>query len=201
MLQQLLNIIKKVFIHFSGSYLKIFCVYPRDSIPWIWHYSMCFTHRVQDDRCEWCSVSISPQCKTLSGVCDHIISLSSDPLVSQSAHLEVVQLANIKPTEGLVRSHTHYAIVMYHWLGSLSCINMCARDVTVDEREAGWVSYGWAWNWFSLNWDFEQIKMFLWFKDYSKVTVSEWVCFFCLPKDVIILTRVCVCLCVDECMC
>ncbi|XP_017579899.1 connector enhancer of kinase suppressor of ras 2 isoform X3 [Pygocentrus nattereri] len=40
-------------------------------------------------------------CKTLSGVCDHIISLSSDPLVSQSAHLEVVQLANIKPTEGL----------------------------------------------------------------------------------------------------
>ncbi|KAG5268078.1 hypothetical protein AALO_G00207990 [Alosa alosa] len=40
-------------------------------------------------------------CKTLSGVCDHIISLSSDPLVSQSAHLEVVQLSNIKPTEGL----------------------------------------------------------------------------------------------------
>ncbi|KAI4881988.1 hypothetical protein NFI96_024004 [Prochilodus magdalenae] len=40
-------------------------------------------------------------CKTLSGVCDHIISLSSDPLVSQSAHLEVVQLANIKPTDGL----------------------------------------------------------------------------------------------------
>ncbi|XP_035270784.1 connector enhancer of kinase suppressor of ras 2 isoform X2 [Anguilla anguilla] len=40
-------------------------------------------------------------CKTLSGVCDHIISLSSDPLVSQSAHLEVVQLANMKPTEGL----------------------------------------------------------------------------------------------------
>ncbi|XP_059390865.1 connector enhancer of kinase suppressor of ras 2-like isoform X10 [Carassius carassius] len=40
-------------------------------------------------------------CKTLSGVCDQIISLSSDPLVSQSAHLEVVQLANIKPSEGL----------------------------------------------------------------------------------------------------
>ncbi|XP_063062417.1 connector enhancer of kinase suppressor of ras 2 [Engraulis encrasicolus] len=40
-------------------------------------------------------------CKTLSGVCDHIISLSSDPVVSQAAHLEVVQLANIKPTEGL----------------------------------------------------------------------------------------------------
>ncbi|XP_043928213.1 connector enhancer of kinase suppressor of ras 2 isoform X3 [Protopterus annectens] len=40
-------------------------------------------------------------CKTLSSVCDHIISLSSDPLVSQSAHLEVVQLANIKPSEGL----------------------------------------------------------------------------------------------------
>ncbi|XP_066555126.1 connector enhancer of kinase suppressor of ras 2 isoform X3 [Amia ocellicauda] len=40
-------------------------------------------------------------CKTLSGVCDHIISLSSDPLVSQSAHLEVVQLSNIKPSDGL----------------------------------------------------------------------------------------------------
>ncbi|XP_061105093.1 connector enhancer of kinase suppressor of ras 2-like isoform X1 [Conger conger] len=40
-------------------------------------------------------------CKTLSGVCDHIISLSSDPLVSQAAHLEVVQLTNINPTDGL----------------------------------------------------------------------------------------------------
>ncbi|XP_053561236.1 connector enhancer of kinase suppressor of ras 2 [Bombina bombina] len=40
-------------------------------------------------------------CKTLSSVCDHIISLSSDPLVSQSAHLEVIQLSNIKPSEGL----------------------------------------------------------------------------------------------------
>ncbi|XP_046906407.1 connector enhancer of kinase suppressor of ras 2-like [Hypomesus transpacificus] len=40
-------------------------------------------------------------CKTLSEVCDHIISLSSDPMVSQSAHLEVVQLANVKSTEGL----------------------------------------------------------------------------------------------------
>ncbi|KTF86086.1 hypothetical protein cypCar_00025961 [Cyprinus carpio] len=41
-------------------------------------------------------------CKTLSGVCDHIISLSSDPMVSQAAHLEVVQLDNIRSTEGLV---------------------------------------------------------------------------------------------------
>ncbi|XP_016316953.1 connector enhancer of kinase suppressor of ras 2-like [Sinocyclocheilus anshuiensis] len=41
------------------------------------------------------------QCKTLSGVCDHIISLSSDPMVSQVAHLEVVQLDNIRSTEGL----------------------------------------------------------------------------------------------------
>ncbi|XP_048885620.1 connector enhancer of kinase suppressor of ras 2 isoform X1 [Brienomyrus brachyistius] len=40
-------------------------------------------------------------CKTLSGICDHIISLSSDSLVSQSAHLEVVHLTNIMPTEGL----------------------------------------------------------------------------------------------------
>ncbi|XP_069495628.1 connector enhancer of kinase suppressor of ras 2 [Ambystoma mexicanum] len=40
-------------------------------------------------------------CKTLSGVCDNIISLSSDPLVSQSAHLEVIQLSNVKQSEGL----------------------------------------------------------------------------------------------------
>ncbi|KAJ8266453.1 hypothetical protein GJAV_G00130600 [Gymnothorax javanicus] len=42
-------------------------------------------------------------CKTLSGICDHIISLSSDSLVSQSAHLEVVHLTNIMPSEGLLR--------------------------------------------------------------------------------------------------
>ncbi|OPJ89672.1 connector enhancer of kinase suppressor of ras 2-like [Patagioenas fasciata monilis] len=40
-------------------------------------------------------------CKTLSGICDHIISLSSDSLVSQSAHLEVVHLTSIMPSEGL----------------------------------------------------------------------------------------------------
>ena len=43
------------------------------------------------------------QCKTLSGICEHIISLSSDSLVSQSAHLEVVHLTNVMPSEGLVR--------------------------------------------------------------------------------------------------
>ncbi|CAL9707331.1 unnamed protein product [Knipowitschia caucasica] len=40
-------------------------------------------------------------CKTLAGICDHIISLSSDSLVSQSAHLEVVHLTSILPNEGL----------------------------------------------------------------------------------------------------
>ncbi|XP_024139161.1 connector enhancer of kinase suppressor of ras 2 isoform X2 [Oryzias melastigma] len=40
-------------------------------------------------------------CKTLAGICDHIISLSSDSLVSQSAHLEVVHLTSIMPNEGL----------------------------------------------------------------------------------------------------
>ncbi|KAM6953602.1 connector enhancer of kinase suppressor of ras 2 [Aplochiton taeniatus] len=40
-------------------------------------------------------------CKTLAGICDHIISLSSDSLVSQSAHLEVVHLTSIMPSEGL----------------------------------------------------------------------------------------------------
>lgn len=47
------------------------------------------------------------QCKTLAGICDHIISLSSDSLVSQSAHLEVVHLTSIMPSEGLVSMHTH----------------------------------------------------------------------------------------------
>lgn len=47
------------------------------------------------------------QCKTLAGICDHIISLSSDSLVSQSAHLEVVHLTSIMPSEGLVRTHLH----------------------------------------------------------------------------------------------
>lgn len=47
--------------------------------------------------------SLSSQCKTLAGICDHIISLSSDSLVSQSAHLEVVHLTSIMPNEGLVR--------------------------------------------------------------------------------------------------
>ncbi|XP_035382669.1 connector enhancer of kinase suppressor of ras 2 [Electrophorus electricus] len=40
-------------------------------------------------------------CKTLSGICEHIISLSSDSLLSQSAHLEVVHLTNVTPNEGL----------------------------------------------------------------------------------------------------
>lgn len=44
----------------------------------------------------------SLQCKTLSEVCEHIVCVSSDPLVSQSAHLELVHLTNIKPSEGLV---------------------------------------------------------------------------------------------------
>lgn len=54
---------------------------------------LCFHHL-------WCP----PQCKTLAGICDHIISLSSDSLVSQSAHLEVVHLTSIPPSEGLVRT-------------------------------------------------------------------------------------------------
>ncbi|XP_075903743.1 connector enhancer of kinase suppressor of ras 2 [Nelusetta ayraudi] len=40
-------------------------------------------------------------CKTLSEVCEHIVCVSSDPLVSQSAHLELVHLTNVKSSEGL----------------------------------------------------------------------------------------------------
>ncbi|XP_061659718.1 connector enhancer of kinase suppressor of ras 2-like [Syngnathoides biaculeatus] len=40
-------------------------------------------------------------CKTLSDACDHIVSLSSDPVASQAAHLQAVQLPNVKSTEGL----------------------------------------------------------------------------------------------------
>uniref|UniRef100_UPI00358E81CB connector enhancer of kinase suppressor of ras 2-like n=1 Tax=Myxine glutinosa TaxID=7769 RepID=UPI00358E81CB len=40
-------------------------------------------------------------CKTLLSTCDHLTSLTSDPLMTQSAHLEVVHLADINPCEGL----------------------------------------------------------------------------------------------------
>lgn len=57
------------------------------------HFFFCFLH-----------FQCPLQCKTLAGICDHIISLSSDSLVSQSAHLEVVHLTSIMPSEGLVRT-------------------------------------------------------------------------------------------------
>uniref|UniRef100_A0A4W5LVB1 Connector enhancer of kinase suppressor of Ras 2 n=1 Tax=Hucho hucho TaxID=62062 RepID=A0A4W5LVB1_9TELE len=69
-------------------------------------------------------------CKTLSGVCDHIISLSSDPMVSQSAHLEVVQLANIKSTEGLVRLPSYSGI---HTSRSCSLADRCKKIHAGDE--------------------------------------------------------------------
>uniref|UniRef100_UPI00398F4897 connector enhancer of kinase suppressor of ras 3-like isoform X1 n=1 Tax=Pristiophorus japonicus TaxID=55135 RepID=UPI00398F4897 len=40
-------------------------------------------------------------CKVLNGICDQTIRSTSDPLLSQSACLEEVQLINIKPSEGL----------------------------------------------------------------------------------------------------
>lgn len=40
-------------------------------------------------------------CKVLHGICDQTIRSTSDPLLSQSACLEVVQLVNIKPSDGL----------------------------------------------------------------------------------------------------
>ncbi|XP_072121432.1 connector enhancer of kinase suppressor of ras 3 isoform X1 [Mobula birostris] len=40
-------------------------------------------------------------CKVLHGICDQTIRSTSDPLLSQSACLEEVQLVNIKPNEGL----------------------------------------------------------------------------------------------------
>ncbi|XP_077591716.1 connector enhancer of kinase suppressor of ras 2 isoform X2 [Stigmatopora nigra] len=40
-------------------------------------------------------------CKTLSEVCEHIVCVSSDPVVSQSAHLELVHLSNVKASDGL----------------------------------------------------------------------------------------------------
>uniref|UniRef100_A0A8C3RMT0 Connector enhancer of kinase suppressor of ras 2 n=1 Tax=Chelydra serpentina TaxID=8475 RepID=A0A8C3RMT0_CHESE len=56
---------------------------------------------VQQVRTEMCHLIRRICCKTLSGICDHIISLSSDSLVSQSAHLEVVHLTSVMPSEGL----------------------------------------------------------------------------------------------------
>lgn len=56
----------------------------------------------------------SLQCKTLSEVCEHIVCVSSDPLVSQSAHLELVHLTNIKPSEGLVTTLSSHDCLHLH---------------------------------------------------------------------------------------
>lgn len=66
----------------------------------------------------WCPL----QCKTLAGICDHIISLSSDSLVSQSAHLEVVHLTSIPPSEGLVRTHLKMGLHVFYRLWRCSYI-------------------------------------------------------------------------------
>uniref|UniRef100_A0A674PRC3 Si:ch211-26b3.4 n=1 Tax=Takifugu rubripes TaxID=31033 RepID=A0A674PRC3_TAKRU len=66
-------------------------------------------------------------CKTLAGICDHIISLSSDSLVSQSAHLEVVHLTSIPPSEGLVR------ILLTHF--SLLNLNLVPCGIIYDNQE------------------------------------------------------------------
>ncbi len=44
------------------------------------------------------------QSKILNSICDQTVRTTSDPLMSQSACLEEVQLTNIKPGEGLVRN-------------------------------------------------------------------------------------------------
>uniref|UniRef100_A0A8C2MYT5 Connector enhancer of kinase suppressor of ras 2 n=1 Tax=Cricetulus griseus TaxID=10029 RepID=A0A8C2MYT5_CRIGR len=81
-------------------------------------------------------------CKTLSGVCDHIISLSSDPLVSQSAHLEVIQLANIKPSEGLVRDSMFIkAVIHQHTSPADRCKKIHAGDEVIQvnhQTVVGW---------------------------------------------------------------
>lgn len=44
------------------------------------------------------------QSKVLNSICDQTMRTTSDPLMSQSACLDEVQLNNIKPGEGLVRN-------------------------------------------------------------------------------------------------
>lgn len=44
------------------------------------------------------------QSKILNSICDQTVRTTSDPLMSQSACLEEVQLTNINPGEGLVRT-------------------------------------------------------------------------------------------------
>ncbi len=51
------------------------------------------------------------QSKVLNSICDQTMRTTSDPLMSQSACLEEVQLTNIKPGEGLVR------IIIYLHIG------------------------------------------------------------------------------------
>lgn len=47
-------------------------------------------------------LSFPLQSKILNSICDQTVRTTSDPLMSQSACLEEVQLTNIKPGEGLV---------------------------------------------------------------------------------------------------
>lgn len=57
-----------------------------------------------------CYSGLVAQSKILNSICDQTVRTTSDPLMSQSACLEEVQLTNIKPGEGLVRILTSLAL-------------------------------------------------------------------------------------------
>lgn len=66
----------------------------------------------------WCSLL---QSKILNTICDQTVRTTSDPLMSQSACLEEVQLTNINPGEGLVRndSWTFFCFPLFFWTSNL----------------------------------------------------------------------------------
>lgn len=68
------------------------------------------------------------QSKILNSICDQTMRTTSDPLMSQSACLDEVQLTDIKPGEGLVRNaafgffHPRFAGQEF-----IQCVSNCRR--------------------------------------------------------------------------
>lgn len=58
------------------------------------------------------------QSKILNNICDQTVRTTSDPLMSQSACLEEVQLTNIKPGEGLVRNAGRFFFLLLNTISA-----------------------------------------------------------------------------------
>lgn len=74
----------------------------------------------------FCFHLVSLQSKILNNICDQTVRTTSDPLMSQSACLEEVQLTNIKPGEGLVRNAGNFFFHVPNFLSpTRNACNVC----------------------------------------------------------------------------